>query len=143
MKRPLFSSPLEAETAFYAAYERADAHAMRLVWDSTDDIECIHPLGNRLRGDQVHQGWREIFAKADPVAFHLSERRSFEQGDLAVHLLLQNVLFTDTTVEPLCVHATNVYRRHENGWSMVLHHASPAPFGTGTGIGARATRGMH
>lgn len=127
MKKTGYSTPLDAEQAFYTAFERADAEAMHAVWDTGEDIECVHPLGARLRGTAVHEGWREMFADAARLAFHLSDRRAYEQGDLTVHLVLENILFPDGKAEPLQILATNVYRRDADGWRMVLRHASPAP----------------
>ncbi|MGE0079717.1 MAG: nuclear transport factor 2 family protein [Thiohalomonadaceae bacterium] len=127
MKKSGYATPLAAEEAFYAAFERADAEAMREVWAQGDDIECIHPLGARLRGAGVHDGWREMFADSERLAFHLSERRVLEQGALTVHLVLENILFPDGKAEPLQILATNVYRRDRDGWRMVMRHASPAP----------------
>jgi len=127
LKKPAYASALAAEEAFYAAFERADADAMREVWAEAEDIECIHPLGGRLRGTGVHESWRDMFAGAERLAFHLSERRVVERDALTVHLVLENILFPDGKEEPLQVLATNVYRRDRSGWRMVLRHASPAP----------------
>ena len=128
MNSPKFATPLDVETAFFSAFERADAEAMREVWDTSEDIECIHPLGNRLRGSAIHTAWKEVFAKADPVVFHVSGRRAFTQDGLTVHLVYADILFQDQKTEPLRLLSTNVYRQGNNGWRMVLHHASPAPF---------------
>jgi len=137
MKNTGYSTPLDAEQAFYAAFERADADAMRAVWAASGDIECVHPLGARLRGDDVHQGWRDMFAEAERLAFHLSDRRAFEHDGLTVHLLLENILFPDGKTEPLQILATNVYRHATDGWRMVMRHASPAPTGLASPPAAR------
>ncbi|MCK9532089.1 MAG: nuclear transport factor 2 family protein [Gammaproteobacteria bacterium] len=137
MENTGYPTPLDAEQAFYAAFERADADAMRAVWAASEDIECVHPLGERLRGDDVHQGWRDMFAEAERLAFHLSDRRAFEHDGLTVHLLLENILFPDGKTEPLQILATNVYRHATDGWRMVMRHASPAPAGLASPPAAR------
>lgn len=128
MNKREFGSPLDVEAAFYAAFEQADPAAMRQIWDESTDIECIHPLGGRMRGEEVHTGWRTLFTKASPIAFHLSERRAFAQDGLAVHVVMESILFQDGKAEPLQVLATNVYRLGKTGWRMVSRHSSPAPF---------------
>jgi ketosteroid isomerase-like protein len=137
MKITGYSTPLDAERAFYAAFERADADAMRAVWAASEDIECIHPLGARLRGSDVHRGWHEMFTEAERLAFHLSDRRTFAHDGLTVHLVLENILFPDGKTEPLQILATNVYRHSADGWRMVMRHASPMPAGLAVAPAAR------
>ena len=48
-----FPSAQAAETAFYAAFENSDYAAMMAVWSREADIECIHPLGERLMGPEA------------------------------------------------------------------------------------------
>lgn len=127
MTKKMFATPFEAEQAFYTAFETGDAEAMRQVWDEAPEIECVHPMGGRMRGAAVHDSWQEIFDKADPIAFHISDRQSFEQDDLSVHMVQENILFRDKNEQPLLLLATNVFRRGPSGWRMVLHHSSPAP----------------
>lgn len=127
MKAPGFTTPREAEEAFYEAFAQADLTAMEAVWEPSDDIECIHPMGARLVGVAVFDSWKEMFDRANPVAFHLTERHEFHQENLAVHVLVEHIHFRDNSAEPLRFLTTNVYRRNESGWRMLHHHSSPAP----------------
>jgi len=127
MQSPEFETPREAEDAFYDAFAKTDLAAMAHVWDTGDDVECIHPMGARLVGPAVLDSWREMFERAGPIAFHLTDRREFRQSGLAVHVLVENIHFRDDSAKPLRFLTTNVYREGETGWRIVLHHSSPAP----------------
>ena len=41
MKRALFTTPQDAEAAFYDAFEKSDLDAMMGVWADDDDIVCV------------------------------------------------------------------------------------------------------
>ncbi len=70
MKRALFTTPQDAEAAFYEAFEKGDLDAMMGVWADDDDILCVHPAGPRLSGvEQVREAWRQIFSGGTNPAF--------------------------------------------------------------------------
>lgn len=122
-----FSTALEAEQAYYRAFEQSDAAAMAAVWGTGEDIECIHPVGPRLRGRDVHAAWRDMFLKPETFTIHVEVSLRLEQGDLAVHSVVEHFHFKENSRRPLHILATNVYRRGADGWRLVLHHASPPP----------------
>jgi ketosteroid isomerase-like protein len=120
-----FSSPEDAETAFYQAFEKRDFGAMMDVWSLTDDIECIHPLGERLMGaSAVGESWRGILSGSRQLRFRIDHAKRLQTQDLAVHIVYETI-FIDGRQQPPVI-ATNVYRFNGNSWHMVLHHASPA-----------------
>jgi hypothetical protein len=127
MKKPGFASPQEAEEAFYDAFATGNMAAMEEVWENADDVECIHPMGARLVGHAVLESWKNMFEQAGPVAFHLTDRREHQDGGLAIHVVTENIHFQDDTTKPLRFLTTNVYRRHDDRWRMILRHSSPAP----------------
>ncbi|MFW5452023.1 YybH family protein [Thioalkalivibrio sulfidiphilus] len=121
-----FDTPELAEAAFYDAFERADLDAMRAVWADDKGICCIHPGGERLDGvAAVMDSWASILAGGPVLRFRLSDRRVRVSGDLAVHILREN-LYVEGSLRGVAL-ATNVYRRDESGWHMILHHASADP----------------
>ncbi len=135
MKRPstsrrnkLYATPEEAENAFYEAFERADLAAMMAVWAETDDIVCVHPQGPRLVGfEPVRESWVQIFAGGSQLRVVVNEVQSFEGPDIAVRSVVE-MLAPPGRAEPAqAVYATNVYELTENGWRMVVHHATAAP----------------
>ena len=128
MTDTLFPTPKAAEAAFYEAFERRDLDAMMVVWAADEHIECIHPMGPRLRGvARVRDSWRRIFADALPMKFQLSDAQ-YSQGELlAIHILHENIRTSRHQEEHPPVIATNIYQCTAAGWRMILHHASPSP----------------
>lgn len=128
MKRAIFTTPQEAEAAFYEAFEKADLEAMMAVWADDDDIVCVHPGGPRLSGmAQVRESWRQIFAGGQTLRFRLRNQQSLNGMTLAVHSAYEQVAVAGEAQARTPVIATNIYMRTEIGWRMVVHHASPAP----------------
>lgn len=122
---PVFATSIEAEDAFYAAFQRRDVAALMGVWAAQDCV-CIHPGGERLqRRAAIERGWREIFADGSRLRFELAARTRTEQGGLAVHCL-QERIHVDGELRGVML-ATNVYRREADGWRLLVHHASPDP----------------
>ena len=124
----LFPSADDAETAFYEAFERGDLAAMMAVWAETDDIVCIHPNGPRLVGfEAVRESWVRIFAGGVRLRVRTIENRDFDGQGLAVHAVIELVAAPEENAPVSQVFATNVYELTENGWRMVVHHATAAP----------------
>ena len=125
MMQTEFHSAEAAETAFYEAFERGDAEAMMSVWSADDDIECIHPLGDRLMGvTAVTDSWRSILSGSRQLRFRLNHATRFHTDQLAIHVVYENIAIDGRQQPPVI--ATNVYRFNGSSWHMVLHHASPA-----------------
>ena len=124
-----FPSAQAAEKAFYTAFENADYAAMMATWSTETDIECIHPLGERLMGPEaVADGWRRVLAGGKRMRFRLAHAKRFQTDRLAIHVLYENITIAGKSQPPVV--ATNIYRFNGHGWQMILHHASLA-----TGIG--------
>lgn len=131
MNMTRYQTPQEAEAAFYAAFVKRDVEAMMTVWAADENIACIHPAGPvRLGREAVRESWRAVFRGSPEMRF-LVEERSRVQGDaLAVHVVQEHIRVGDEPPQPPVI-ATNAYRLTENGWRMVLHHASPSPAAAG------------
>ena len=132
MKKTVFSTPQEAEAAFYDALQRADLDAMMEVWSADEEVSCIHPDGPRLTGyEQVHENWAQIFRSGQRLQVHLSDQVLVSGMSYALHSLHENVLILAgpgaSAGASSIVLTTNVYLLSAGGWRMVLHHASPAP----------------
>jgi ketosteroid isomerase-like protein len=127
MKALLFSSPMEAEAAFYRAFEEADLESMMAVWADDEEIVCIHPSGPRLCGpEQIREGWRALFRNGPSLRFSLSGRQLVNGATLAVSSLTENIQVIGDPGARHSVTATNVYLLTTRGWRMLAHHASPA-----------------
>jgi len=128
MKHAIFATPHDAEAAFYEAFEKADLDAMMAVRSDDDDIVCVHPGGVRLSGmAQIRESWRQIFTGGRTLRFRLRHRQFLNGMTLAVHSVYEQVSVAGEARASNPVIATNIYMRTENGWRMVVHHASPAP----------------
>jgi len=132
MALKVFPNAQTAEIAFYAAFENADHVEMMAVWSPDADIECIHPLGERLMGPKaIGDDWRRMLSGGKRMQFRLAHIKRYQTDQLAVHVLYENITISGKQQPPVI--ATNVYRFNGRGWHMILHHASPA-----TGIGKAA-----
>ena len=128
MKALLFSSPAEAESAFYRAFEEADLEGMMAVWADEDDIACIHPGGPRLSGpEQVRDSWRQLFRPGPTLRISVTGRQLFVGTSLAVSSVVENIQVIGEPGARHTVMATNVYLLTPRGWRMLSHHASASP----------------
>lgn len=120
-----FATADEAEHAFYHAFASCDYKAMAAVW-LDDKVVCIHPGSNAIYGyDAVMQSWSEILndSTLPDILFNVVNKSINE--NLAVHLVEEHIA-TEPGAE-VVVLATNVYKRFEDGWLMIEHHASMIP----------------
>jgi len=128
VKKPSFESPQEAEEAFYRAINKSDLEGMKTVWEDSDDVVCVHPVGPRICGvESVIESWRTILGNSRNMQLRVGESQITRSGDLAIHIVHEHIRFGAKGKMHPPVVATNVYRRGESGWHMILHHASPTP----------------
>ncbi len=119
-----FLTPQEAETAFYQAFENTDIELMLMVWSQDDDITCIHPMSQCLRGKAVLESWRDIFQQSPKMKFQLSDVRIYTGQDISIHTLCENLTIIHNPHSTSSLLATNVYRWQQGSWRMILHHTS-------------------
>ena len=133
-----FSTPQDADRAFYRAFESADIEAMMAVWAGEDDVTCIHPGSHRLQGcGAIKDSWQQIFSNGTPLKFTLTESHYTQDTNLAVHMVKENIR-VDGVLQGVML-ATNIYRFIDGGWRMMLHHASPEP----QEVDQQATQTLH
>lgn len=126
---PVFSTPDEAEAAYYAAFQAADLEAMMGVWAEADHVSCVHPVGGELlRGrERVLEAWLHLFARELDMSITLRDVHRTLGVDLAVHT---GVEVFERRSQPGVrggLVFTNVYQHTARGWKMIAHHASPGP----------------
>jgi ketosteroid isomerase-like protein len=127
----------QAEAAFYAAFERADAEAMMDVWARDESVFCVHPGGGRLSGLAAVRGaWRSIFSDGPTLQFEIVELETFTLPTVAVHTLYERIVVRGENGPPHLVMATNIYILTNDGWRMLGHHASPLSRGPGAQTGS-------
>jgi ketosteroid isomerase-like protein len=114
---------LAANEAFYAAFNQKDLDAMGAAWAKSDDIGCIHPGWNLLRGrDEVMQSWRNILANPEQPRLVVGGASVFFLGDGAIVLCRELV-----GGAPLA--ATNIFVREAGAWKLLHHHSGPVAIG--------------
>lgn len=128
MSRPTFTTPLEAEAAFYRALAEGDFEALMTVWSEEEEVVCIPPGGPRIVGlAAVRETWRRILADGSRVRIEASQAVTSASAMMAMHCVLERLATDGPGPRVTTLAATNVYVRGADGWRMVLHHASPVP----------------
>ncbi len=118
---------LEANAAFYAAFESLDLKRMEEVWLRAPYIKCVHPGWGLLVGwGPVMESWERIFSGTLGMRFTLTGVQAEVCGDLAWVVLTENIdsRHRDRKVEAH-VQATNLFERRDQRWFLVHHQGSP------------------
>lgn len=124
----MYSTPSDAEAAFYTAIEDKNIQAMQDIWLDSEHIICIHPMGARLQGrEQVIQSWQQIFTNDTSLKFSLNDLDQQLSDKLAVHILHEHIRPSSAPDKVTIVETTNAYKLTDDGWRMILHHASLSP----------------
>lgn len=120
-----------ANAELYAAIEAGDVDRLAAIWDTTDDIVCVHPGWPSVSGrSRVLRSWAVIMANTAYLQFFSTEVEVAVDGDVAIVTCEHGVLARsdegDTGFgETARVVASNVFRRRPDGWRLWSHHASP------------------
>jgi ketosteroid isomerase-like protein len=113
---------LEANAAFYSAFERRDADAMDELWAREAEVACLHPGWEPLLGrEAVVTSWRRILLGGGaPPEIRCERATAHLAGDAAWVVCAE--VFPGGALA-----ATNVFVRERGAWRLVHHHASPLP----------------
>jgi ketosteroid isomerase-like protein len=120
-----------ANAELYLAIEAGDVDRLAAMWDTADDIVCVHPGWPAVTGrSRVLRSWAVIMANTAYIQFFSTEVDVAVDGDVAIvtceHGLLARSDEADTGFgETARVVASNVFRRRPDGWRLWSHHASP------------------
>jgi ketosteroid isomerase-like protein len=125
-KSATYTTPEEAEQAFYEAVSKGDADIMILVWAEDEDILCVHPTGVRLIGMvPIRESWRSIFTN-NKISVQAEQIGHWQGSVLAIHHLTEVLFVGDDPSPHGPLHVTHVYSRGAHGWRLVGRHASAA-----------------
>ena len=123
----IYTSAEDAEQAFYEAIGRGDLDALMSVWADDEEIVCIHPTGQRLRGPlAIRDSWRSIFASNSRLTVHIKRSVCWKGLLIAVHSVVETLYLGDEPTPHGPMLSTNVFQRGANGWRLLSHHASAA-----------------
>jgi len=130
MQATPYPTPEAVEAAFYAAFEARSLDDMMAVWANDDHVACIHPLAAPLNGRAaVAAGWRSMFGAAGRFRLQVKPVHEMRAADHVIRIVDEYLTIGEETEPRPPILATNVYRKDADGWSMVLHHASPLQVG--------------
>ena len=125
MSTVIYTSPDDAEEAFYDAISRADIEALMGVWSEDEEIVCIHPTGQRLAGHpSIRESWRIIFDNNQRFRVHLKHSMRWKGVLHAVHSVVEMLYLGDDATPHGPMLSTNVYQRGANGWRLLMRHTS-------------------
>ena len=113
---------LQANRAFYEAFEARDMDLMSEVWHHHAEVSCTHPGWQRLEGyGQVAASFLALFQGPQPIQFILTNERVELDGLVAWVSVDENILGDDAGAT---ASALNIFQRTADGWKMVVHHSS-------------------
>jgi ketosteroid isomerase-like protein len=124
-----YEEVIKANERFYKALGTRDLELMDTVWIKDSRAGCVHPGWVMLQGWQaIRQSWENVFDPSDQVDIKLSGISVEIKGDVAWLTCIQELTYINR--DPIMMNvsqSTNIFERHDSGWLMVLHHASPIP----------------
>ena len=110
---------LEANDAFYRAFNDKDISAMAGIWAASEDVTCIHPGWNLLRGhSMVMESWQAILDNRNQPRILTGGASVNLAGDVALVLCRE-------LVGGIPLAATNVFILEDGAWRLLHHHSGP------------------
>ena len=118
---------IEANQNFYNAFNKNDIELMIGIWLNDSASQCIHPGWDVLTGfENIMSSWQKIFASAQDLEIKLAHIKVTTSEDLAWVTCQENLFsIVSSGVQLSKVHSTNLFKKVNDEWKMILHHASP------------------
>ena len=124
-----YEEVLKVNEIFYKALGTRNLELMDQVWVKDSRAGCVHPGWIMINGWQaVRQSWENVFDPNDQVDIRLSSITVEIKGEVAWVTCIQQLIYINR--DPIGINmsqSTNIFERHDSGWLMILHHASPIP----------------
>lgn len=122
----------EVNEQFYAAMNALDLDVMDALWMNDASAVCVHPGREAIIGyERIRQSWMAIFSAPNSMSIAASNEHLTIAGDVAWIICSETIsLMTEEGLAAAAAQATNIFRRTEGAWRMIVHHASPIPFTT-------------
>jgi len=121
------STPGEVQDHFYDAFSRGDLDAMMTVWAAEADIVCVHPGSVPVVGvAPVRLSWQKILGSEENLKITSSPLEHWMSGDIATFVVTEHLYLPSQNIHAETL-ATNVFRKRDSLWEMVLHHGSAKP----------------
>ena len=118
---------IEVNQKFYDAFNKNDIELMIGIWANDPTSQCIHPGWDVLNGfEPIMISWQKIFKAAQDLEIKLSHLEVTTSDDLAWVTCQENLFsILSSGVQLSKVHSTNLFKKINGEWKMILHHASP------------------
>lgn len=120
---------LRVNERFYIALGTRDLELMDSVWVRESRAGCVHPGWIMMKGwDALRQSWENVFDPRDQLDVELANVSVEVRGNVAWVTCIQKLIYKSRTPVGINIsQSTNIFEKHDSGWLMVLHHASPIP----------------
>ena len=124
-----YHTPQEAEDDFYDALEEGDLNRMLSVWADTEDVCCLLPMYPLIQGRKdIEDVFSHLFSRGQGVELSVAHLNWIQTDDIAIHLVEENVQKVPPDMQPPPpVYATNIYRKDDLGWRLIVHQNAPTP----------------
>jgi len=110
---------LEANEAFYRAFNERDAEAMEALWAARAPVACIHPGWDVLDGrEEVLRSWRGVLGSDRAPTVGCTRAQARILGEVA-YVTCHEVLAAGRLA------ALNLFVREDGAWRLVHHQATP------------------
>ena len=122
-------SAITTNEKFYKAFNARDLSAMKEIWSSHQNVTCVHPGWSPLNGfEPIIDSWQGIFKNSGNMDIQISDINMLTSNDLAWVSCVEK-LYTIASHGVLAskVFSTNLFKLNQDGWKMIMHHASPMP----------------
>ncbi len=124
-----YEEVLKINEMFYKALGTRNLELMDQAWVKDSRAGCVHPGWIMLSGwEAIRQSWENVFDPNDQLDIRLSNITVEIKGDVAWVTCIQQLIYINR--DPIGVNvsqSTSIFERHDSGWLMILHHASPIP----------------
>lgn len=118
---------LEANAAFYRAFEKKDMDAMERVCSKGASCLCAHPGREPIRGwDAIRQSWVRIFRGTQYLEIDLDSVWAEVSGDWGCVVVVETVMQVSgrRRIQARSL-ATNLFEYMGGRWYLIHHHGSP------------------
>ncbi len=123
-----YHTPQEAEDAFYDALDEGNLNQVLSVWAESDDICCLLPMHPLIQGREgVTDVFTHLFSRGHGVSLAITHLGWIETDEIAIHQVEETVQDVPSDTPPPPFYGTNIYRKDNTGWRLIVHQNAPAP----------------
>lgn len=120
----------EVNHCFYTAMNSAEISEMDEVWADDPAAVCVHPGREAIIGyEQIRESWSLIFTSTSSMSIACGNELITINGDVAWVACIETIsMMMEGGLAAAAAQCTNIFRRTDGRWRMLVHHASPIPF---------------